>query len=279
MFHFSIESVILALFVSIAWMFGVQELIALTDNFAYSWPWYLAALAYTVSINEIFAHLICSHRMYPVNPKRFIYKAMAFLTSVDHGYGPLSNICINHARHHSHSDQGIKDNLSFPQHWYSVCSLSPLMYIYQTRCDYGDRNKYLERQMSVHAQILNDDWTVFCETYRILLTLMYWGVLLLLAPWFLFKIVFMGRVILSVITLLTTSLGHSRWAGYRLTKSNNSSVNLLVLHYIIGLGLFSSFLHNNHHNSLWLRSKKHSQQWYEFDAGALIARVLKLALR
>jgi hypothetical protein len=89
------------------------------------------------------------------------------------------------------------------------------MFLYQKPTDYSNRDVYVGRQSLIHKDILNDNWTFFCEEFKVPLTLLYWLVLWLVFPLFLVKVVFMGRVIISVITFLTTSLGHNKILGYR----------------------------------------------------------------
>jgi fatty-acid desaturase len=97
-------------------------------------------------------------------------------------------------------------------------------------------------------------------------------------PVVLFKIVFMGRIIISIITFLTTSLGHSKLLGYRNEDVPNNSNNRLITHYLLGCGLFSSLLHNNHHTHRWIQQQSHSYRWFEIDLGGYIIKLLKLGM-
>jgi len=279
MFSINLNSILLALLVSVAWYFGTIELLWVFSDLGNNWYWYALAVLYTVIINELFGHLICSHNLFSVNTHSWTYRILVFLIIVDHAYGPLTNLVQNHQNHHIYPDQGNKDNLDFKRHWNTVCSLSPLMFLYQKETIYPGVKQYVEKQKKIHGDILNDDWTFFCEEFKIPLTLVYWSLLYLLFPLLLFKIVFMGRVIISVITFLTTLVGHTKITGYRNFDVKNNTSNHLFLHYIVGLGLFSSFLHNNHHSKCWLKTGTHSDKWYEIDIGSYIIKFLKLGLK
>lgn len=278
MFTLNTSNIALFLITSTVWFFGVQELAVTVTHINTDWYWYVLATLYTVTINELFGHLICSHYLFKINTKSLTYKILAFLITVDHANGPLTNICINHENHHQQTDKPGKDNLYFPWHWFTVCSLSPLVFLYQRPTDYLDRDRYVADQSITHADILNDDWTFFCEEFKIPLTLLYWTILLLILPVFLFKVVFMGRVIIGLITFLTTSLGHSKILGYRHEEVNNNSTNRIVLHYLVGCGFFSSLLHNNHHTYHWIDQQSHGYRWYEIDLGSYVIKLLRLGM-
>jgi fatty-acid desaturase len=278
MFTLNPSNVILFVLTSVAWVAGVNELAVTLKHINTEWYWYVLATFYTVTINELFGHLICSHYLFKINTKSLTYKILTFLITVDHANGPLTNICINHGNHHSQTDQSGRDNLYFPLHWYTVCSLSPIMFLYQTLTDYSNRDTYVTRQSIIHKDILEDNWTFFCEEFKIPLTLLYWLVLWLVMPVVLFKIVFMGRIIISIITFLTTSLGHSKLLGYRNEDVPNNSNNRLITHYLLGCGLFSSLLHNNHHTHRWIQQQSHSYRWFEIDLGGYIIKLLKLGM-
>jgi hypothetical protein len=264
--------------VTVCWWFGFQELYTTFTNFDTQWHWYVLAVIYTTSLNEVFGHHLISHQQHKINFKSKIYKILTFLFNVDHGFGPSTAFAIWHPNHHIHVDQKDKDNLDFNRQWFGACSLSPLMYLYQNITKYSpSTDTYYKKQADKHKELLDDDWTFFCEQYRIPLTLVYWGILYLLVPVVLFKIVFMGRAIISMFTFLTTAFCHRKWLGYQHNKTAGSSVNNLFLHYIVGLGFYSGFLHNNHHSRFWIESKTHGFTWYELDLGSsLMGRLFRL---
>jgi len=176
MFSFSPNSVGLSLLVTVCWWFGFQELYTTFTNFETQWYWYVLALIYTTSINEIFGHEIVSHQLYKINFKSKLYKILTFLFTVDHGNGPTTHFAIWHNQHHTHVDQQ-EDNLNIKRQWFGACVLSPLMYVYQNQVKYfPTADEYYEKQADKHKELLDDDWTLFCEAFRIPLTLVYWGV-------------------------------------------------------------------------------------------------------
>jgi len=278
MFSIDLKSITLSLLVSIAWYFGAIELFRVFTDFGNNWYWYVLAVFYTVTINELFAHLICTHNLFPVNTNSWTYKILTFLVSVDHGYG-LRDLVRTHQSHHIYPDQGDRDIYDFKRHWSTVCSMSPLMFLYQKKTNYPNSEKYLDKQNSIHRNILNDDWTFFCEEFKIPLTLLYWTALYLFLPLMLFKVVFMGRIIISIMNILLTTMCHTRTFGYRNFNLQNDSSNNLFLHYVIGLGMSSSLLHNNHHSKFWLKAETHSNKWYEIDIGSYIIKLLKIGLK
>jgi len=277
MFTLNPTNITLFVLTSIAWIVGVKELAVTLAHINTEWYWYVLATLYTVTVNELFGHLICSHYLFKINTSSLTYRILTFLITVDHANGPLTNICVNHENHHARTDRPGQDNLYFPWHWNTVCSLSPLMFLYQKPTDYADRDAYVSKQSIIHKDILDDTWTFFCEEFKIPLTLLYWFILWLVLPIFLFKVVFMGRVIISMITFLTTSLGHSRFLGYRNEDVSNNSNNRLITH-LIGCGLFSSALHNNHHSERWIKQQSHSYRWFEIDLGSYVIKLLRLGM-
>lgn len=272
MVNFDLRSITLFVLVSIAWYIGCLNLIETLTHFSTEWYWYVLATIYTVLLNEIFAHLICSHRPYKSDPNRFTFKLLTFLTTVDHAWAPISNICRVHENHHRYSDQGENDNLNWRRHWYNLCILSPIMFVYQRKTVYPDQKKFFDQQEHIHAGILNDTWVWFCEEYRVLLTIIFWGSLYLVCPIILFKVVFMGRFLISVFMILAAIGGHNSLPmGYRNFDTADNTHNNLLFHYL-ALGLFSTMLHNNHHGT---KNINHSYRWYEIDLGGYVVKLLR----
>lgn len=272
MFNIDLRSISLFVIVSIIWYFGFQSLAEIFVNFNSQWYWYVIATVYSVTLNEIFAHQICSHRPYKIDTNKATFKLLTFLTTVDHAWAPISNICRVHENHHLYSDKGINDNLNWRRFWYNVCILSPIMFVYQDRTVYPNSKQFFKKQDALHQDILTNTWVQFCEENRIILTLIFWATLYFLFPVILFNVVFLGRVLFSIFMILAAIGGHVRLPfGYRNFPTNDNTHNNLIFHYL-ALGLFSTMLHNNHHGTT---SDKHSFRWYEIDLGAVVIRMLK----
>ena len=94
--------VALVLFV---WAVGSIELIDTFKNFSTEWYWYILAIIYTVTINDLFVHICLGHKIYPIHTNRIGYKILAFLATVDNAWGPISSMCLVHRNHHLYSDR------------------------------------------------------------------------------------------------------------------------------------------------------------------------------
>lgn len=277
MYDFSPRSLALCFIVSVAWIFGSIELISTLANFTTQWHWYVLATAYTLIINEIFVHQYCHHGRAKINTNSITYKILVFLVSVDNAYGPLTSACMMHTNHHRYADTK-EDHINFKRFWHDTLLLSPWMFITNTSAKFKMSNKeqYFAEQRAVYKDILNDIWTFFCEEYRIYLTLLFWLVLYIVCPVVLFKIIFMGRFLISIFQFLTGVLGHIKLPfGYRNFNTLDSSHNNLAFHYL-SLCLFNSMLHNNHHG---LRRFNAGQvRWYEFDLGQYVLKLFKILM-
>lgn len=261
--------VLLCALVCVAWYWGAISLAEVLGDFANQWPWFVLATVYCVLINEIFGHMICAHRAVVVDPRRLTYRVLIFLASVDHAWAPITNLCRYHENHHLHTDQGHHDNLNWRLHWYSVCSLSPLVFLYVRPTVYPNLDAMVQQQCQVHAAILSDRYTQFVEQHRIMLTLIFWLSLYWLLPAVLFKIVFMARFLFSIYMVLAAIGGHTKLPlGYRNFDTPDTTHNNLLFHYI-ALGLMPSMLQNNHHGGT---STQH--RWFEFDTSRLVVRLL-----
>lgn len=277
MWSFSFSSIARTLLVSLVWYIGAIELWDTLTHLSSQWYWYLLAVIYTVTINELFVHLICSHKFLEVDTNRITYKILVFLASVDHAYAPTSVFCLNHPVHHKYAEVMTKDNLNFRNAWFTVCSCSPLMFIYQPRLELTDKERDIKNVTKKYQDIFDDLWTFFCEEFKIPLTLLYWLVLYVCFPIVLFKVVFMGRFLMSIFNLLAAIFGHSSALfGYRNFNVNNTSHNNLIFHNILMFGLFSSQLHNNHHS--YNLKNRHDYRWYEIDLGKYFIKLLSYGL-
>ena len=115
----NIKLISISILVSIAWIVGAYELADTLAHFATQWYWFVLATVYTITLNEIFSHRICSHNLFNVDVESKTYKVLVFLLSVDHAWSPLTDACVTHLNHHMYSDQGDKDNLNYRRHWFA----------------------------------------------------------------------------------------------------------------------------------------------------------------
>jgi fatty-acid desaturase len=128
------------------------------------------------------------------------------------------------------------------------------------------------------SEIFDDTWTFFIEEYSHVFAILFWLVLYLVAPIVLFKIVFLGRALLTVYTIFSSIGGHARiLGGYRNFDTPDNSYNNLLLHYV-SLLMFPTILQNNHHGAKYTLEKGSGIYWYEYDASKHIARFLKLCM-
>jgi len=272
------KSIIIFILVSVVWIFGTIELIDTITNFNEQWYWLVLALIYTTTLNDIFGHMICTHLLFPIDVRRIGYKIVSFLFTVDHGWGPITSFCLVHRSHHQFSDQGNKDVANWRIHWYNMDIMSPINYVYQSRTDYGDERKYFAEQAKIFKVFLDDIWTWFIEEYSHILTIIFWVILYFLFPIILFKIIFMGRMLLGIATVFSSVCGHT-WipGGYRNFNTPDTSYNNLLLHYFC-LCIFPTVLQNNHHGQRYTLEKGNQLKWYEFDLSKYIARFMKLII-
>ena len=267
----SLRSITLCIMVSIAWYFGAIALYNTAVNFSSQWHWYVLATIYTLVLNEIFLHEIVFHNKLNIDPSRWTYKIFTFLLTIDHANGPITSFCLLHSNHHQYSDKEY-DIVNYRTRWYNFCILAPWIFLTNTKLNLPNKEKFLAHERIQFQTVLNDSWTQFCEGYKIPLTIFFWFVLYMLAPIILFKIIFMGRFLISVFKFLADVFGHMKLPfGYRNFNTNDTTYNHLVFHYLC-LGLFTAMLHNNHHGTT---SSKHSFHWYEFDMGGVVAKLLK----
>jgi stearoyl-CoA desaturase (delta-9 desaturase) len=271
--NITFESVGLFLLVSFAWVIGAGELYDTITHLNTQWYWLVAAILYTVTLNELFCHRICSHALFNVDINRITYKVLTFLLTVDHGWSPLTVLCGSHRNHHMYSDQSNKDSLNWRIHWYNLCLLSPISYIYQVPTDYPDKEKFIAQEQTRFKKYNDDLWTFFVEHYRLPLTIIFWAVLYLVAPVVLFKLILMSRFIMSAFMAMAAIGGHYKLPfSYRNFNTNDTSQNNLILH-CLALGTLSTMLHNNHHGKP--AASNHAHKWFEFDLGCYIIKLLR----
>lgn len=263
------------LLVSMVWFFGVQELWHTVTDLPVQWPWLVAAMLYTAIVNDVFGHMILTHRLFPVDPTRIGYKIMAFLFVTDHGWGPVSSFCLVHHRHHECSDQGDKDVANWRIHWYNMDIMSPINYIYQAKTDFGDSERYFARQEKKFQALLDDTWTWLLEEYSHVWAIVFWSMLYVTVPVVLFKVIFMGRVLLGMCTVFSSVCGHTKIpGGYRNFNTPDTSHNNLLLHWLC-LCSFPTVLQNNHHGKIYSLQDGVAVHWWEFDLSKYYVRILK----
>lgn len=266
----SIRGITLAVFVTIAWIVGFTALYNILLDFKNQWYWIVVATFYSVLINDIFTHIICSHNAIKIDPSRITYKVLLFLSSVDHAWAPVTGLCKLHENHHQYADQGNNDNLNWRLHWYNLCSVSPLTFLYVRPTAYPNLNELVESQSQIHKHILADSYTQFIENNRIFLTIVYWTILYLALPVFLFNVVLMGRFLFSGYMVLAAIGGHTRLPfGYRNFNTPDTSYNNLLFHYL-ALGLMPSMLQNNHHGGNQI-----SHRWFEINTAGIVIKLLR----
>jgi hypothetical protein len=275
MFTITPKSITTALLIVFVWIYGSQEFYNTIINFDTQWYWYVIALTYTVSLNELFIHICGGHLLYEFDTRRIGYKILIFLATVENGWGPFTKMCMMHKNHHVYSDQGDKDPSNWRRHWYNMGVLSPINYIYQANTVYPDAENFFKEQKLKYKEIFDDLWTWIIEEYSHIFTLLFWLIVYLICPIIFFKMLIMGRFIMSMYTLFTGIFGHT-WipGGYRNFDTPDTSYNNLLFHYIC-LCLFPTVLQNNHHGQRYTLEQGHKYKWFEFDISKYIVRLIK----
>lgn len=255
-------------------LLGSVSLFNIFANFSEMWYWLIFATMYTMTVNDIFCHRICSHRMFAVDTNSRVYKVLTWLASSDMGYGPVKWIVMSHDLHHIYSDNGPEDVMNWRYHWYSTTIVSPIPRQDVKPADY---NVYLKKQQQKNARFLSDPWTNFCCKYQGEISLGTFAVLLVVVPVILFNVVFVGRVLLTVMTGLAGFVGHIKNfpGSYRNFNTKDTTSNNILLHYLF-LGLFAGMLQNNHHGQP--KSERPNPKWWELDTTWPIVRVLRICM-
>lgn len=257
---------------SIAWIFGSIELVDTLLNFSTQWYWYVLATIFTLTINDIFIHQVCAHSKNEINTGSWIYKILVFVTSVDNTLGTLTNYCLMHKHHHMYTDQA--EDLTLPKnYWHSRNLLSPWIWLENVPLKISNQEQYMSAQYKKYDYLINDPWTKFCETNRCAIAIVSWTALFFFLPVVLFKIIFMGKVLMSIYMFLAGNFGHLKIPfGYRNFDTNDNSHNNLLFYYL-ALGLNGSLLQNNHHG---LRTHETAvARWFEIDVAWLIRKPMQ----
>jgi fatty-acid desaturase len=270
-----IEKILFATVVSAMLAVGAWQFIEVVMDFSNQWPWLILALYWTITINETFTHRICGHFMFPVNTKSWLYKVLVWFGSVELSHGPVRESAIIHAAHHKFPDQGRADPVNWRHFWFGASYVMPFRG-WGKGVVIPDVKNFLSKTYRRYQEIIDDPWTKFCERYQVLISIFTLTVLYFLLPIFLFKILLLGRFLMTV-GMMLASIGHMKGVPghYTHVTTTGNCYNNLFVHYLY-LGIFSGLLQNNHHsmpNAVVL-----SRRWYEIDASAPIAYVLKYFL-
>lgn len=260
--------------VSLAWIVGAWQLWDTMINFTTQWYWLIAATVYTLTINDIFQHQILSHTPRKIRTESWVYKVLIFLAVTETSFGRPSQFCLLHRHHHERPDH--QDDILLPRRsWWLYNILAPWIWLRRDRLRLHDQDRYLAQQRSRYHDMLHDPWTQFCERNQALVTCVFWLFLYVAAPILLFKVLLMGRLLMSIFMGLSSNLGHlSLPTGYKNsnTGEEDRTHNYLILHYL-ALGLSCGMLHNNHHNVR--PGKSLTVRWFELDVASLIRRPLQ----
>jgi hypothetical protein len=254
-----------------AWLIGGLELYEVVTNFNNQWYWLVLSTVYGIMIAELFGHMAVTHQMVNIDTRSWFYKLMVYLQTI-FAQVSLRGIYMNHAAHHIHTDVKYLDPLDSRRMMHLTCSLSPLMHICRVKLDpMPDRDRYIKEQQKKFKDIINDQWTNFCDKHNVLLIIISWTLCYMVLPVIFFKILMLGRLTVSIAHTIS-SLGHFKLLfGYRHINSNDKTHNHLLLHYALGC-LCSSVLQHNHHNMNIQQMKTHRHKWYEFDLGSVVVR-------
>ena len=237
-----------------------------------NWYWLLAAIVYTITVNDIFVHRICAHGMFRVNTNSLLYKIFTFLASVDLGYGPVRQTCLSHTLHHIHSDKNKHDIMNWRHYWYSTAMVSPLpRFNYEFPKDY---KRYKGLIYKRYKNIFDDPYTRFCDKQAVKISIVTQLILFVIAPVILFNVILMGRFLLTVMTGLAGIVGHVKNfpLSYRNVDTNDESSNNLFFHYMF-LGYYAGMLQNNHH--AYPTAVAPNKKWFEIDTSKPVVLFLR----
>jgi len=254
---------------------GAWQAVEIFKNFSEQWYWLIVATVYTITINETFTHRTCGHKMFDVNVKSIWYKILTFLSSVDQAHGPVRTHAIWHLSHHKYADQGNFDNVNAKVFWYGDAWILPFGFLGK-KADIPDKTELIGRAHNTFREIIEDPWTMFCEKHIISISVLSQLVLYFACPTILFKVLLLGRFIMTV-GMIGAGIAHLQRIPltYRNFNTPDMSNNNLILHYLF-LGIFGGLLQNNHHgkpNALNMGAK-----WWEIDTSTPIAYLLKFLM-
>jgi fatty-acid desaturase len=269
-FYFTWSSLVSALLVFVAWIFGAWALYYSVTDFFNQWHWLLLAVVYGLVPIDQYVHNVIIHGTIKSNPKRLVSRLLLFIAVTQMGLGRVKTFLVLHKLHHARSDCPGKDPLYFNKlrHNLIIQTLTPLAYFFNPKFNTSDFQNFYDSEYQKHQEFMDDPWVTFCNNYYIPITIAYWSMLYLFFPVFLLNVVFVGRVLLS---LANIAMIHVKLPGSYQHCNRDHSYNHLFFHYLF-LGTISSTLHNNHHHCD-IR-KGHSVRWYEFDTGYFIVKYL-----
>lgn len=251
---------------------GGISLYQVISDFANQWYWLILATLYTITVNETFTHRICAHKMFEVDTDKWLYKILTWMSSVDQSHGPVRSIALWHLSHHRYSDQGEYDPSNAKVFWYGEGLALPWGFLKNKNFP-PDQRETIEHSYQQFKNIIDDPFTKFCERYDLEISISTLTILFLLAPVFLFKVLLMGRLLMTI-GMACAGIAHLQGipGTYKNINTLDTAYNNLYVHYLF-LGIFSGLLQNNHHsrpNAVNLRYR-----WWEIDSSAPIAYSLK----
>jgi len=251
--------------ISLLWALGAWQLAQ-----GIEWYWLVLAVIYTVTLNDIFCHRICSHAMFEINTRSWTYRVLTWMSSADMGYGPVKGSTVLHNLHHMHSDRGPQDVMNWRHWWYATTIVSPLPNFNEIE----PSDKYFARQYEKHQTILTDKWTDWCAQHQIAIAVVTNLVLYLLCPLVFFKLICVSRLLLSVMTGIAAVAGHVKQfpLSYRNYNTPDTTSNSLIFYYLF-LGYFVGILQNNHHARP--NAVRPNHKWWEIDTSLPVVLVLK----
>lgn len=241
-------------------------------DFSNQWWWLVIAIIYTTTIGELFGHRIMGHRLFPIDPKRWTYKILCWLSSVDFSYGPAWGSALWHRAHHLYSDQGPADNLNWRYYWYSSATLMPFPQLHDPTPP--DVEKYVENQRKFHATTLNDPWTYWCDKHSVFISISTMVFLWFVAPVLLIKVICLGRLLIVGMALNGGLTGHIKNfpLSYRNYNTPDTTSNNILFHYL-WLGFATAVLQNNHHGNP--QALRPNPRWFEIDSAYPILLLVK----
>jgi fatty-acid desaturase len=266
---------VIAVLITTMLVLGCQEFIMTWQDFSNQWYWLIIATYYTITVNETFSHRAVTHGMIDIDVNSWTYKFLVFLTAVDQCHGPVRALTLLHITHHKYSDRGYADHANFRCFWFGHAWVMPFVF-FGPQLRAPDFGSLQQRMYKKYKHIIDDPWTIFCERYGVLISCITLIAMYFLMPIVLFKIVLMGRFIMTL-GMMTVSACHVKWFpfNYRHYNTKDESSNNLILHYMF-LGIFSGLLQNAHHAKP--KAMSMSSAWYEIDSSTPVAYVLRFLM-
>lgn len=252
---------------------GFVYLIDIFADLANQWYWLFIAAVIANTVEDTFAHRICSHNMFRVDVNSITYKILVYLQSALQGFGPTVLLVIWHRAHHMYADQGKKDPQNIREFWFRDAGALPY-YIFGSGAQHDNARDLVDRSLRISSHIIMDPWTRFCEKYDLIISFCTLAVLYFVSP-ILFKLMLITRIASSFSVLLAGTSHLKLPTSYRNFDTKDNSYNNLLLHYL-AFGLFPGVLQNNHHGMP--RAMNLSYKWWEVDYAVPIIYLLKFLM-